>query len=164
MGNEKGSAGSGEKVGFKARSGKLWRSHWDKMLIATVFAGGMAFGAYTEQDIFSFTYDIVKGDEPVSGLVINRGTQDDLDQRTSPIKCDYDEACPVDDTSFRQQKRYFVMIENCELVVVDPSTSVQPCDRKTYQTDEDTYIKAVRGTKIEIPDGSKLVAFSSVTK
>lgn len=162
--HESDPSGSREKAGFRARAGGFWGRNWKKAIIPAGFVGGIAFGLYTGQDVFSFTANIVNGDETTTGLVINRGTQQGLDQRTSPIKCDYDEACPVDDTSFHQQKRYFVMIENCELVVVDPSTSVQPCDRKTYQTNEDTYNKAVRGTKIEIPDGSRLVAFSSVTK
>lgn len=163
-GPENNHAGSAEKAGFRASAVNLGKKYWRWLVFPTATVGAFAYGTYLGRNTIDFAVNTVDGEETISGLVVNRGTQAGIDQRTNPVVCDYTEACPVDNTSFIQNKRYFVMIDNCELVLVDADTSVQPCGTSTYQTDEDTYNKAVRATKLEVPNGSRLVAFSSVTK
>ncbi|MEK7581088.1 MAG: hypothetical protein AAB512_02275 [Patescibacteria group bacterium] len=162
--HEDNPTGSAEKSGFRTGAVNLGKKYWRWLVFPTATVGALAYATYLGRNTIDFAVDTVDGEETISGLVINRGAQAGIDQRTNPVICDHTEACPVDNTSFIQNKRYFVMIDNCELVLADADTSVQSCGTSTYQTDEDTYNKAVKGTKIEIPGGSKLVAFSSVTK
>ncbi len=156
--------GTGEKAGFRSSAKEIVKNHWKKVVYPGTVVGALAYATFFGLDTVNFAANQVSGEENISGLVINRGVQASFDQKVNPIECEYDDVCPVDHTSFIQQRRLFVTIENCETINVADDTTVQTCARSTYATNQDTYDKATRGLKVEIPGGSRLVAFASLTK
>lgn len=149
---------------FWRKTANYGKEHWRKFAYPAGVVGAIAYATFWGQDTIGFTIDRVHGSETVSGLVANRGVQSPTDVKASPIKCEMDDYCPVDNTSFVQDRRYFVVLDKCEDTRIDSSTKVQTCERTTYQTTFEAYRKAIYGTKATLPSDSRIVAQESITK
>ncbi len=153
-----------KRVDFLGKCRESTKNNWTKVVYPSAVVGALVYSALWGKATVTYAVDTIKRDDSITGLVANKGSQPATDVRSQPIKCVYDDYCPVDNTSFIQNPRYYVTLDNCNDTVVDSDTRVQTCDRVTYQTTQAAFEIAVKDQKVSLPSDSRKIAEESVTK